>query len=320
MKTPLYDQHIQLSAKMAGFAGFEMPIYYSSIKQEHLLVRNEVAMFDTTHMGVVKLVDSQESLVISETTLLMRKIGDMQQGDIRYNRIINDQGGVVDDILVYRRQDDFIAVFNASNVQKDIDFFKSRSIIWELLDLHIIAIQGPKAAEILSDSELNKLGYYKFIEKELFGIKVLVSRTGYTGEDGFEIMSAAADCATVWQKLSDLGVQPAGLGARDSLRIEAGMPLYGHELKDEWSSKKSNTVMGLKMSDRGMLQEGASVLNGDQKIGVITSATFSPVLNCSIGIFMPENGIDTGQNVQVDIRGRQKHAEVVKLPFINKNR
>jgi len=320
-KTPLYDEHVKLGAKIVDFAGFLMPVYYNSIKEEHLLVRNKVAMFDTTHMGIVTLrsLDALNAL----DGCLMRTIQDMKTGSIRYNRIINDDGGVVDDILVYKTEDGYMAVFNASNIEKDIEFFKVKGIVWELIDFHIIAVQGPESFSLLNEFHLGDIEYYNFAKKRVFDQDILVSRTGYTGEDGVELMVPESLLGEFWQRLLELGVNPAGLGARDSLRIEAGMPLYGHELKDNWSSKKSNRVQGIELLDKGMMRGSYQIFDTLEAVdacGVVTSATYSPTLEKSIGIFMPEKDIEIGAEVYVNIRGQKKKAVIRKLPFVNKNR
>ncbi len=323
VKTPLYEEHIKLGAKIVDFAGFDLPVYYDSIKEEHLAVRNEVGMFDVTHMGVVELAIDAPISACEQS--LLRKISDLNEGQIRYNRIINDTNGVVDDILVYKLEGRYLAVFNGINISKNIDFFRSKGLTWKIKDLHIIAVQGPKAIAKLSETmgsagkNLVSLKYYSVGKFSLFEEDMLISRTGYTGEDGLELMIPKAKCSKVWQNLMELGIRPCGLGARDSLRVEAGMPLYGHELKDDWTSQYSDTALGLKLLERGTMQDGCEIFEGDKKVGMVTSAAYSPTTNEAIAIFIPTEFF-SDNNVEVVVRGKRKKAVAQNLPFIKKER
>jgi len=294
-----------------------MPVYYSGIKEEHMLVRNSAAVFDTTHMGVVALYSAREAA----EKWLWRPIGQIQSGQVRYNRILN-KDKVIDDILVYGEGNKYFAVFNAANVDKDINYFNSLGVTWEKLDLCIIALQGPLVVAMVSKlaPQVKDLKYYNWSKIKLFSMELIVSRTGYTGEDGLEIFVPQAQVVSVWRQIMELGVKPAGLGARDSLRIEAGMPLYGHELRDQWDSAYSDRMLGITLQDKGMMREGFKVFNiQGQEIGLVTSATYSPISNKAIGIFMPNQEVPLGE-VLVDIRGEKKPALLSKLPFVNKNR
>lgn len=321
-RTPLYPEHLKLKAKIVEFGGWEMPVLYSSVIDEHNAVRNKVGMFDAGHMGVVKFNNSEQLLKLQKQ-ILTRKIEDIPQGKIRYNRILNENKGIVDDILVYKDFENYLAVFNASNTEKDINYYKKYGIECEMLGLHIIAIQGPEAETIAQKytlEELDKLAYYSFISTEFADLDVIISRTGYTGEPGFELMIAPENCAQIWQLFLSEGVVPCGLGARDTLRIEAGMPLYGHELKDEWTTEKSDSIVGIKLLDRGVPRQGYKVLDEKNKeIGEITSGTFSPTLKEPIAMAIAE-GKKVGEQVLVQIRDNKVKAQVVNLPFVNKLR
>lgn len=321
-RTPLYNEHLKLKAKMVEFGGWEMPVLYTNLIEEHNVVRNKVGMFDAGHMGVIKFNNTDE-LLKKQTELLSRKIDDIKTGKIRYNRILRSSRGVVDDILVYRDFENYLAVFNASNVEKDIEFFKAQDIDCEMLGLHIIAVQGPEAEKIVQEctrEELEKIPYYGFVATELDDKDVIISRTGYTGEPGFEIMATPEDSVLLWQLFLQKGVTPCGLGARDTLRIEAGMPLYGHEMKDEWATEKSDQIIGLKLIERGVPRQGYPILDeNDKVIGEITSGTFSPTLQAPIAMVYVE-GKKAGQSVWVKIRDNKVKAQLVPLPFVNKLR
>ncbi|MDR1996882.1 MAG: glycine cleavage system aminomethyltransferase GcvT [Candidatus Margulisbacteria bacterium] len=316
-RTPLYAEHLKLGAKMVEFGGWEMPVQYQNLIAEHRAVRAHAGMFDAGHMGVVKF-NSAEKLLAAQRGALTRYIDDMEVGRIRYDRIRNAQDGVVDDILIYRDYEHFLAVFNAANTDKDLQFFSALGVECELLGLHIIAVQGPEAEAIIqkhTDEELAKMKYYTFVPLEFDGYDVLASKTGYTGERGFELLAAAADCPALWQILLADGVTPCGLGARDTLRIEAGMPLYGHELKETWTSEQTDEIVGLKMLDRlGVPRQGYAIFsNGGQLIGEVTSGTFSPTLNEPIA--MAYLAAADESTVLVQIRGKMARARVVALPF-----
>lgn len=318
-RTPLYDEHLKLGAKMVEFGGWEMPIQYKNLIEEHKAVRTQAGMFDVGHMGIVKFTETDKLLSVQREKLT-RYIDDMEVGQIRYDRLRNEQNGIVDDILIYKDYEHFLAVFNAANTDKDIKHFADLDVQCELLGLHIIAIQGPKAEALVqkhTEEELDKMKYYTFIPLELDGIDVIASKTGYSGERGFELLAAAKDCPALWQMFLQDGVLPCGLGARDTLRIEAGMPLYGHELKDNWTSEQSDSIVGLKMLDNfGVPRQGYQVYDKSEKlIGEITSGTFSPTLNEPIA--MAYLAVDHQKDLQVFVKIRDKmaQAKVVELPF-----
>lgn len=323
-RTPLYAEHLKLKAKMVPFGGWEMPVQYAGVIEEHLAVRNTVGMFDAGHMGVIRFVET-EALLQLQSQVFTRAINDMSDGRIRYNRLRNEQDGIVDDILVYKNYEQYLAVFNASNVDKDIEYFAQKGITCELMGLHIIALQGQGAEEILqkyTEEDLAQIKYYGFLATDLNDeIEAIISRTGYTGEKGFEVMVSAEDMPKLWNLFLAEGVKPCGLGARDTLRIEAGMPLYGHELKDQWTSEDSDSIVGLKVLEKnGIPRQGFAVVDrAGRALGEVTSGTFSPSLQYPIAMaYIPD--VLLGDTVYISIRNKAVAAEVVKLPFVSKVR
>ncbi|GBR75632.1 glycine cleavage system protein T [Candidatus Termititenax persephonae] len=320
--TPLYPEHLKLGAKMVEFAGWAMPLQYKSLLEEHKAVRARAGMFDAGHMGVVKFL-SAEKLLSAQRRILTRFVDDLAVGQIRYNRIRNAQDGIVDDILVYRDYEHYLGVFNAANTDKDIRHLAENfGVECELLGLHIIAVQGPGAEEIVqrhTEEDLGKLKYYTFIPLEFQGFDVLAAKTGYTGERGFELLTPAENCAAVWRVLWQDGVVPCGLGARDTLRIEAGMPLYGQELRETWTSDQSDGIVGLKILDKfGVPRQGYQVYDDRERlIGEITSGTFSPTLNEPVAMAYLEKQDPV---VFVKIRDKMARAQIVSLPFYSKVR
>ena len=293
-----------------------MPLQYKNLLDEHKAVRANAGMFDAGHMGIVKF-GSTENLLSAQRRIFTRFVDDMEVGQIRYNRICNGQGGIIDDVLIYKDYENYLSVFNASNTGKDIEYLAEQGVECELLGLHIIAVQGPSVEELMqkhTDEDLSKMKYYTFLPLELQGFDVLAAKTGYTGERGFELMVPRENCAAVWQILLQDGITPCGLGARDTLRIEAGMPLYGHELKETWTSDQSDSIVGLKMLDKfGVPRQGYPVYDDrDRQIGEITSGTFSPTLNEPIAMAYIERHDPV---VFVKIRDKLAKAQIVELPF-----
>ncbi len=314
--TALFPQHEALGAKIVPFGGYAMPVSYPTGQiAEHNAVRTSVGMFDVGHMGVLQLDPND-----LKEDVLMVPHEEMPTYRIRYNRLINDQDGVVDDILVYRDPEGLFLVVNASNREKVKNFFDSKKIPFDELPYQLLALQGPKAKEVLQtfcNIDLNQIKYYHYQYGSLKvggqDIFVLLSRTGYTGEDGFEIFLKPGQIGDVWKKLLELKVVPCGLGARDTLRIEAGMPLYGHELKDDWTSAKSNEIKGVVFDSKIIPREGFPVFKvGGSQIGIVTSGTYSPTLEKPIAIVWLSEAAD---KVEVEVRGKKVTGTVQKLPF-----
>jgi len=349
-RTPLYDIHVNLKAKMVHFGGWEMPVYYSGIMAEHKAVRTSAGIFDIGHMGAVS-VSGQNALQYLQK-VLSNDVSKLEAGSSQYSILLNKSGGVIDDIFIYRLSDHYMLVLNASNTSKDIEWLNSKIMdgvnIKDLKhEMTLLALQGPKSQQILQkicDIDLKKLGHHKIAKSLISNIESLISRTGYTGEDGFELFFDRSKAETIWNKLVGLGAVPCGLGARDTLRLEAGMPLYGHEYnegitpletgfsfavklekgdfigrdslvvhKEEGFSKR---LVGIKLNETGIPRQGQKIFKGGKMIGYITSGTMSPTLKVPIGMgYVRTEYSDLGSAFDVEIRGKHVKAEVAKLPF-----
>jgi len=343
-KTPLYDEHVALNGKMVEFAGWQLPVMYSSITKEHLAVRQGAGLFDVSHMGEFFVRGPQALEFLRWATL--NDPAKLKVGRAQYSMLPNDRGGVVDDIYVYRvGEGEYLVVVNAANVAKDWnhlnelakDFdveLENASASWALL-----ALQGPRAEEVLQplcDVELAGKRKNSTFTANVAGAPVRLARTGYTGEDGFEIFVAPEQAAAVWRALIDAGVVPAGLGARDTLRLEAGFPLYGHELTDEtnprctplsWVIKDKDyygreameqgdcrqKLVGL-LLERGIPRSGYKVLDGGEVVGEVTSGTQSPLLKKGIALGWVDSS--AGEELAVEVRGKPYPARIVPTPFV----
>jgi aminomethyltransferase len=348
--TPFHEIHLKLGAKMVPFAGWEMPVYYSSIMAEHKAVRTSAGIFDIGHMGALR-VSGQNAFQYLQK-VLSNDVSKLDVGSSQYSIILNESGGIIDDIFVYRLPDHYMLVLNASNTNKDAEWLKKNNSgsvdIKDLKDnMTLLALQGPKAQEILQkacDIDLKKLGHHKIVNANISNFPSLISRTGYTGEDGFELFFDRSKAGSIWNKLVELGAIPCGLGARDTLRMEAGMPLYGHEYnegltpletpfmfavnleKGDFIGKAglllhkkdgiSKKLVGIKLKDVGIPRQGHKIFKNNKVAGYVTSGTLSPTLNMPIGMgYVRVEYSDTGSTIDIEIRGRFVPAEVVKLPF-----
>ncbi len=351
LHTPLHAKHLELKARMVEFGGWDMPVQYSGIIQEHLAVREKAGMFDVSHMGEFMISGIQALEFLQFTTV--NDVSKLKPGRAHYNMLPNQNGGLVDDIYVYcLSADRYLMVVNASNIEKDFAHLSSfvnqfdvtlenQSENWAL-----IAVQGPNTqtllenhcTEILSSRKKNSV-----FDTTLFGFPVRMARTGYTGEDGFEIFCAPTDAQNVWDKLLGLNIEPCGLGARDTLRLEAGYPLYGHEWSDstnpletplKWAVKeyknfvgrdamvnaaKTKTLVGIQVTGRGIPRESYPVKLEGRVVGHCTSGTMSPSLKLGIGLAYVETGISMGANVTLEIRGSDVPAQIVEAVFISRN-
>ncbi len=351
-KTHLYEAHIEAGGKMVEFAGFMMPIQYSGIKNEHNAVRNSCGIFDVSHMGEVGVTgENAESTVQRLTT---NDISDMKKGQVKYSPMCNSNGGVVDDLLVYKVEDNnFILVINAANTKKDLIHMKENNqgaIIEDISDeISQIAIQGPKSEDILLEL-IGKIPeqYYSFITVDIDGSRCIVSRTGYTGEDGFEIYCPNSIVQKIWNDIMDIGgdqVLPCGLGCRDTLRFEASMPLYGQEMTEEITPIEAaikyfvkigegnnfvgNEVLkkqieegitrrrcGIEILDKGIARQEADIFFEGKKVGFVTSGTKSLTLNKVIAMALVDKPYNKrGTKLQIEVRGKMLNAIVVKMPF-----
>jgi aminomethyltransferase len=352
LKTPLYDRHVQNGGKMVPFAGYELPVQYEAgVMREHRAVREAVGLFDVSHMGEITFHGPDALANLQH--LLCNDFASLQDGRVRYSPMLNEQGGVIDDVLVYRRtQDDYLMVVNASNRHKDAaHIFINRFGNVEINDISDgicqLALQGPKAEQMLR-TITNQIPqkYYSFIDHvTLDGMDCLVSRTGYTGEDGFELYVRAADGVRLFDLLMLHGrsfrLQLCGLGCRDTLRLEAAMPLYGHEMddtitpletglsryvkfeKDDFigrralleAGKPKRARIGLKMTGRGIAREHYPVTSNGKEIGFTTSGTHCPTVGAVAMAIVEIEHSEIGKTLQVIIRGEPVDAVVVPLPF-----
>jgi len=355
LKTPLYDTHVRLGAKIVDFGGWDMPLHYGSQIEEHHAVRGDAGMFDVSHMCIVDLSGGRVREFLR--FLLANDVGRLKSvGKALYSCMLLPSGGVIDDLIVYYMSETgYRMVVNAGTRDKDLAWIRSHAADFEVTvverkDLAIIAVQGPnarrKAATLLSPEQQAAALALKPFFGAPFG-SWFVARTGYTGEDGFEIMIPAAEAADAWNRLLEQGVKPAGLGARDTLRLEAGMNLYGNDMDETFHPLESGLAwtVAFEPADRdfigrgalqnaqresgrelvGLLLEDRGVLRSHQKVlvvgattagisGEVTSGTYSPTLNRSIGLArVPKTSQPT---VQVDIRGKLHAARIVKPPFV----
>ena len=359
-RTALYDEHAKLGARLIPFGGFEMPVQYQSILKEHEAVRKAAGLFDLSHMGQFFL--EGDGVAEWADKLTVNAVPTMKPWQARYNIFTNKQGGAHDDVIFYRLPDKWLLVVNASNADKMWKHLNDNvgGSGVKLQSLHgknaLIAIQGPRSVAMLKehvDFDLNALKYYFCTQGKVYGKDAIVARTGYTGEDGFEIFVDGRDAAEIWTKLlaenADAGLIPAGLGARDVLRLEAGMPLYGHELTEEigplqagqgWVVKLDKPeflgkqaleaqrasddyarIVGIVMDGRAPAREGYHVFLGEKRVGEIRSGSIGPsVGNKSIGTALVEKEAATpGTDVVVHIRGTAYGAKVVELPFYKRS-
>lgn len=359
--TPLYSIYQKYNAKIVDFHGWALPVQFSSIIQEHLAVRNRVGLFDVSHMGEI-LVQGPEAVPFLDY-VLTNQISGLRPGHIRYSPLCFETGGTVDDLLVYAlKPDEYLLVVNASNINKDLDFLNNYSSNYKvtLTDLSAetaqLAVQGPNALPVLSlltNAPLAKMGYYQFLDnQDLAGCSVLISRTGYTGEDGFEIYLRPDKAISLWELLLEtgepFGITPSGLGARDTLRLEAGLPLYGNELSESISPIEAGlkrfiklektifigkgqlekairegvgrSLIGLRMIERGIPRSGYRVLNNNYKeIGFVTSGSYCPTLNQNLAMALVETPYaQPNLSLSIDIRGKVLQAKTIKLPFYSR--
>lgn len=360
LKTPLYDAHVKAGGKIVPFAGYLLPVQYGTgVIKEHMAVRTQAGLFDVSHMGEV-LCEGKDALANLQM-LLTNNFDNMVDGQARYSPMCNEKGGTVDDLIVYKKADEkYLIVVNAANKDKDYEWMLTHQFgevtFKDVSDQYAqLALQGPKALDILKkltvEDNIPEKNYYAVFDAEVAGIPCIVSRTGYTGEDGVELYLESSKAEKMWDVLLENGKEegliPCGLGARDTLRMEAAMPLYGHEMddettpletglkfavkmkKEEFIGKKAleeqgepkRTRVGLKVTGRGIIREHQDVyLNGEQ-IGCTTSGTHCPYLGYPIAMALVESGsVELGTVVQVEVRGRQVEAEVVALPFYKRNK
>lgn len=354
-RTPLYEIHRRSGAKMIEFGGWEMPVQYCGIIEEHLTVRSSAGLFDISHMGEIE-ISGPEALAAVQR-LLTNEASRLSEGEAQYSLLCYQNGCTVDDLTVYRLANDrFMLCVNAANTEKDFAWIKDNlSGKAQLRDLThetaLLALQGPKAEEILrkiARSDLSRLGYFKFLQGEVAGCKTIISRTGYTGEDGFELFLQSEMAQNLWSAIMEagvkLGLKPIGLGARDTLRMEMKYPLYGHELdetttpiearlnfaikldKSYFIGKEallrqtregvSKKLIGFEIVGTGIARQNYRILDNNVLIGRVTSGTMSPSLKKPIGIgYVKPKFIDPGTELDIEIRGKPIKAVVRSGPF-----
>jgi aminomethyltransferase len=348
--TPLHDTHLKLEAKMAEFAGYDMPIQYpAGVLGEHNWTRENAGIFDVSHMGQL-IVEGQGAVAFWEK-LTPSAIGKIGENVAKYTVLTNAEGGIIDDLIITRLgPDKFFAVFNAGCKDKDIGWFKQNlpedTTLTHLEDRALIAVQGPKAEKVLKEAlgiDTSDLGYMRFLDWD----RCWISRLGYTGEDGFEISMPNEDAVIGWNKLlAHPEVEPVGLAARDSLRLEMGYPLYGHDITAETSPVEADLTwvmardrtgyfgddilarhladgtdrrrVGIKLTDKGIAREGAEILTlSGEKIGDLTSGGFSPTLSEAIGQgYVKSSNSTIGTEILVRVRGRDIKGVIAALPFV----
>lgn len=355
-RTVFHDWHVSHGARMVDFAGWDMPVQYSTITDEHQAVRTGAGLFDISHMGRLSFGGPEALAWIQK--VYTNNAAVLKDGQVRYGLVCNDAGGIKDDVLVYRWPYGYAMVVNASNRAKLVEWIAASKGVLnatmedQTLTTCMLAVQGPRALEIvagLTDVDASKLAYYSAAPTQCLGQPCVISRTGYTGEDGVEIMIGNAHGVALWEQLVQRGAKPCGLGCRDSLRLEAAMPLYGHELSEEidpfqaglsWAVKmdkgdfrgrdallrRQNDAtlrrrVGIEMKGKRIAREGAVLKSGDKAIGVVTSGTPSPTLGKPIAMAYVDPAFQAvGTTVVVDIRGNHEEAVVVPMPFYKRKK
>lgn len=350
-RTPLYELAIELNARMTGFSGWEMPVQFGGITQEHQAVRSQAGMFDISHMG--KFTLSGRDVLTQIQTLVPSDLSRLQPGQAQYTVLLNLQGGIIDDLIFYFQGDDrWVVIVNAATTQKDREWMLAHLSGIEFQDLSetqaLIAVQGKKAVEYLSaivDQDLSGVKAFGHLEANVLGQPAFLARTGYTGEDGFEVMLAPDAAIALWRSLLNSGVTPCGLGARDTLRLEAAMALYGQDinetttpleaglgwlvhldtkgdfigrsvLEDQKQNGVKKRLVGLQMQGRNIARHDYPILFEGKEVGIVTSGTLAPTVGQAIALgYVPTELSKPGQAVEIVIRGKNYPAIVVKRPF-----
>lgn len=359
-RTPLRDEHRRLGAKMVGFAGWEMPVQYEGIVPEHRTVRTAVGLFDIGHMGIYTVTGAGATAFLDG--LVPNSVANLAAGKALYTQFCRPDGGVIDDLIIYQVEPGaYYLVVNAGNRQKDWDWLQEHcpaDVTLRDLDdeLTFFALQGPATTKLtpaLTQGDVTSLPSFGVMRADLCGHPAIWARTGYTGEDGFELFVPKAQAATIWQAILEagepFGIKPIGLGARDTLRLEVGLPLYGHELSETitpleaglgWTVKLAKgdfigrevlaaqketgpkrKLVGLKLLERGIPRQGYPIFDGDELVGEVVSGTLSPSLDAPIGTgFVAADRAVVGRALSLEIRGKRYPTEVVSLPFYRGSR
>ena len=355
-RTPIYEAHVKAGARMVAFAGYSMPVQYTGIVDEHKAVRTRAGLFDVSHMGEI-VVEGPQALGYLQK-LTCNNVARLDTGRVQYTGLMLPNGAFVDDMLVYRLGENrYLAVVNAANLDKDRDWFMDHTTGFDVqvedrsAGYGQLALQGPRAASILgrlTGADLGSIRYYSFVETEVDGVRCILSRTGYTGEDGFEIYAPSEATARLWDAMlgagAPSGLVPIGLGARDTLRLEASMALYGNDIDDTTTALEANLgwivkmkkgdfigrdslvrqqeagltrkLIGFEVEGRAIARHGYPVLQDGRPVGTVTSGTFAPFLEKSIGMtYLPAGMCEAGTRFEVGIRNRTAAAVVVPTPF-----
>jgi aminomethyltransferase len=355
LRTPLYETHKALGAKMVPFAGWEMPVQYAGILAEHKAVREHAGIFDVSHMGEFEVTGPDRNAFVQRVT--SNDVSALTEGQVQYSTLLHESGGIVDDCTVYRFEDKIMIVVNAANIAKDWEHIvalkKGANVRLRNIsdEVGLIALQGPKAESILqplTETMLRDVGYYRFAIGRVAGQGCFISRTGYTGEDGFELYCRSDSTKAIWDALAAGGAAPIGLGARDTLRLEVAYPLYGNDIDDQttpleaglgWIVKLDKgapftgqerlrmqksvglekKLVGFRMTGKGIPRAGMPVLVNGAPFETVRSGTMSPSLGYAIGTtYLPSANAAVGSKFEVEIRGEKLEAEVVKRPFYTK--
>ena len=355
-KTELYDSHISLGGNMVSFGGFLLPTHYSGINHEHEIVRSKVGLFDVSHMGEFIISGNDALSFLQKITVNDLEL--LKVGQAQYSAMCYEDGGIIDDLIVYRQEDDFMMVVNAANREKNIKWLEKNCEgnvhIKDISDdMGLIAIQGPRSRDILqtlTDSNLSSVEFYFFINGKINGYESIISRTGYTGELGYEIYTNSNNVIDVWNSImdagSEYGIEPVGLGCRDTLRMEMKYPLYGNDIDEttnpiesglgwitrlgkkdfigkntilEKKKKVERRLVCIEMTEKAIPRSGCQIYIDNELVGNITSGTMSPSLGKGIVIgYVNTPHTEAGINIYVDIRGKRKSGLIVKPPFYKK--
>jgi aminomethyltransferase len=362
-KTPLHDRHVALGAKIIDFGGWAMPVQYSNVIEEHHATRMKAGLFDICHMGEIEVKGPQAFELLQ--WVLSRNIEGQAIGQIKLSVMTNEKGGIIDDVTVYRLEEErYLVVTNAGTKDKDYSWIETQRNARGLSDVEIvdnsdrtgkIDLQGPLSREILqslASDDLAPLTYYHAKDTRVIDIPALVSRSGYTGEDGFEIYTDSRRIGEIWDKLLEvgagLGLKPVGLGARDTLRLEAGMMLYGNDmdetitplevvygwvtnleknfvgssaLKKQKEKGLGRKLVGFEMEERGIARHGYKVFKNESEVGIVTSGTYTPTLRKAVGLaFVPVPYSRPGTDILIQIRDHHARARIVELPFYRRRK
>ena len=353
LKTPLYKKHIALKGNMVSFGGYLLPTHYTSINLEHQLVRSKAGLFDVSHMGEFIVSGSDAELFLQKITI--NDVSVLSVGQAQYNAMCYEDGGIVDDLIIYKFEKKYMLVVNSNNIEKDMQWLKKNmfgdiEISNASGDMGLLALQGPRSRDILqllTNEGLDSLKFYNFLTGKIDGQEATISRTGYTGELGYELYINSEHIVDIWDKLLEVGknhgLNPVGLGCRDTLRLEMKYLLYGNDINEKtnpleaglgWITKLSkdyfigkqticnsknkitNHLICVEMEQKSIPRKGYRIYNGENLIGKITSGTMSPSLGKGIGIgYVSTPFKSIGTELDIEIRGRKKKAKVVKAPF-----